>query len=90
MATKQYRAITPGFRGRQVLVRKITKSEPEKHLTIKLKQGSGRGNTGRITVRHRCAGNKRLYRLIDFKRDKLGKAIVKAIEYDPYRSANIW
>lgn len=68
----------------------ITKSKPEKSLTIKLKKHSGRNNQGKITVRHRGGGAKRAYRIIDFKRGKLGvPAKVAAIEYDPYRSARI-
>ena len=55
-----------------------------------LKKHSGRNNTGKITVRHRGGGNKRKYRIIDFKRNKLNvKAVVKSIEYDPNRSCNI-
>ncbi len=68
----------------------ITKTEPEKSLIIPLKKKSGRNNTGRICVRHRGGGNKRFYRIIDFKRDKFDlPAKVIAIEYDPNRSARI-
>lgn len=68
----------------------ITKSEPEKSLVEPLKKHAGRNNQGRITVRHRGGGHKRLYRIIDFKRDKFGiPAKVAAIEYDPNRSARI-
>src|ERR1700740_316078 len=68
----------------------ITKTRPEKSLTVKLVKHSGRNNQGRITVRHRGGGAKRAYRLIDFKRNKLGvPARVAAIEYDPNRSARI-
>jgi len=68
----------------------ITKSEPEKSLVEPLKKHAGRNNQGRITVRHRGGGHKRLYRIIDFKRDKWGiPAKVAAIEYDPNRSARI-
>lgn len=68
----------------------ITKTKPEKSLTVRLKKHSGRNNQGRITVRHRGGGAKRAYRLIDFKRNKLGvPAKVAAIEYDPNRSARI-
>jgi len=68
----------------------ITKTKPEKSLTVRLKKHSGRNNQGRITVRHRGGGAKRAYRLIDFKRNKLGvPARVAAIEYDPNRSARI-
>ena len=68
----------------------ITKTKPEKSLTVKLKKHAGRNNQGRITVRHRGGGAKRAYRIIDFKRNKLGvPAKVAAIEYDPNRSARI-
>ncbi|ACO04888.1 MAG TPA: 50S ribosomal protein L2 [Persephonella sp.] len=68
----------------------ITKKEPEKSLTEPLKKKAGRNNQGRITVRHKGGGHKRLYRIIDFKRDKWGvPAKVAAIEYDPNRSARI-
>jgi large subunit ribosomal protein L2 len=68
----------------------ITKTKPEKSLVVKLKKHSGRNNQGRITTRHRGGGAKRAYRLIDFKRNKLGvPAKVAAIEYDPNRSARI-
>jgi large subunit ribosomal protein L2 len=68
----------------------ITKSEPEKSLVEPLKKHAGRNNQGKITVRHRGGGHKRLYRIIDFKRDKWGiPAKVAAIEYDPNRSARI-
>ncbi len=68
----------------------ITKKEPEKSLTEPLKKKAGRNNQGRITVRHKGGGHKRLYRIIDFKRDKWGvPAKVASIEYDPNRSARI-
>ncbi|MFX8735709.1 50S ribosomal protein L2, partial [Acinetobacter baumannii] len=69
----------------------ITKTEPEKSLVKPLKKTGGRNNQGRITVRFRGGGHKRLYRIIDFKRwDKAGiPAKVAAIEYDPNRSARI-
>ena len=68
----------------------ITKSTPEKSLTVTKKKTNGRNNQGKITVRHRGGGVKRKYRLIDFKRRKDGvTALVAAIEYDPNRSANI-
>src|SRR5512142_1192265 len=68
----------------------ITKTTPEKSLIEPLKKHSGRNNQGRITTRHRGGGHKRLYRIIDFKRDKIGvMATVTAIEYDPNRSARI-
>jgi large subunit ribosomal protein L2 len=68
----------------------ITKTKPEKSLTQGMHRKAGRNNYGRITVRHRGGGTKRLYRMIDFKRQKLGvPATVEAIEYDPFRTARI-
>ena len=68
----------------------ITKTEPERSLTVSLRKHSGRNAQGRVTVRHRGGGSKRRYRLVDFKRDKHGvSARVAAIEYDPNRSAYI-
>lgn len=68
----------------------ITHSTPEKSLLRPLKKTGGRGNTGRITSRHRGGGHKRNYRLIDFKRNKIGiPARVASIEYDPNRSSRI-
>lgn len=68
----------------------ITKTTPHKSLTVTKKKTNGRNNQGKITVRHRGGGVKRKYRLIDFKRKKDGiVAVVKSIEYDPNRSANI-
>lgn len=68
----------------------VTKTRPEKALLEPLKKSGGRNNTGRITSRHRGGGHKRFYRIIDFKRNKLGMdAKVVAIEYDPNRSARI-
>src|SRR5579864_8639608 len=91
MTIKQYRPTSPGRRGMSVSTfEEITKTKPEKSLTVRLKKHSGRNNQGRITVRHRGGGAKRAYRLIDFKRNKLGvPAKVAAIEYDPNRSARI-
>ncbi len=68
----------------------LTKKKPEKKLVKTLKKHSGRNNTGKITVRHRGGANKRKYRIIDFKRDKVDvKAVVRSLEYDPNRSSNI-
>ncbi|GCE47799.1 large subunit ribosomal protein L2 [Thermosporothrix hazakensis] len=91
MPVKQYRPTSPGRRGMSVSTfEEITKTKPEKSLTVKLKKHSGRNNQGKITTRHRGGGAKRAYRLIDFKRNKLGvPARVAAIEYDPNRTANI-
>lgn len=68
----------------------ITKTKPEKSLTQGMHRKAGRNHYGRITVRHRGGGTKRVYRIIDFKRQKLGvPAAVQAIEYDPFRTARI-
>jgi large subunit ribosomal protein L2 len=68
----------------------ITRSTPEKSLLQPLKKHAGRNNQGRITTRHRGGGHKRMYRLIDFKRNKIGVAAkVFSVEYDPNRSARI-
>ena len=67
----------------------ITKTTPERSLTRILKKNAGRNNTGKITVRHRGGGNKRKYRIIDFKRLESEATAVKAIEYDPNRTAYI-
>ncbi len=91
MALKNFKPTTPGQRG-LVLVDKsgLWKGKPEKSLTVGLKKKGGRNNLGRITVRHQGGGAKRLYRKIDFKRQKLDAiAIVERIEYDPNRSAFI-
>ena len=91
MAIKNYKPTTPGHRNMSTLVNEdITKSTPEKSLTVTLKKNSGRNNQGKITVRHQGGGAKRKYRIIDFKRDKkeiIG--VVASIEYDPNRTANI-
>ena len=65
------------------------KAKPERSLTEVLNKKGGRNNYGRITVRHRGGGGKKIYRIIDFKRDKEGQATVLRLEYDPNRSANI-
>ena len=91
MAIRVYKPMTAGTRQRSVLTsEEITKTTPEKSLTVTKKKTNGRNNQGKITVRHRGGGVKRKYRLIDFKRRKDGvTALVSAIEYDPNRSANI-
>ena len=91
MAIRVYKPMTAGTRQRSVLnSEEITKTTPEKSLTVTKKKTNGRNNQGKITVRHRGGGVKRKYRLIDFKRRKDGvTALVSAIEYDPNRSANI-
>jgi len=91
MGLKKYRPVTPSRRFMTVLTREeITKQEPEKSLTVGLRKTGGRNNKGRITMWFRGGGAKRCYRIIDFKRDKIGvPARVAAIEYDPNRSARI-
>ena len=91
MPIKHYKPTTNGRRNMTALTyEEITTSTPEKSLLVSVKKHAGRNNLGRITVRHHGGGEKRKYRLIDFKRDKdgiVGK--VATIEYDPNRSANI-
>lgn len=91
MAIKKYKPTTPGRRNMTALVREdITTNKPEKSLTESISKKGGRNNTGRITTRHQGGGHKRLYRIIDFKRDKENiPAKVATIEYDPNRSAHI-
>ena len=91
MAIRVFKPRTSGSRQRSVLVSgDITNDKPLKSLTDTIKKTDGRNNQGKITVRHRGGGVKRKYRLIDFKRVKDGvTAVVKSIEYDPNRSANI-
>ena len=91
MAIRNYKPTTPGRRGMSTLTNEeITKSTPEKSLTVTLKKNSGRNNQGKITVRHQGGGVKRKYRIIDFKRDKKDiTGVVASIEYDPNRTANI-
>ena len=91
MATKKFKPRTPGRRGQVLLDRsEITTSEPEKSLIAVLEKSVGRNNQGRITTRHKSSGNKKKYRIIDFKRDKFGiPGTVKTIEYDPNRTAYI-
>ena len=91
MPTIQFRPTSPGRRFQTGFdFAEITKERPEPGLTAPLRKSGGRNNRGRITVRHRGGGHKRLYRVIDFKRDKMGvPARVTAIEYDPNRSARI-
>src|SRR5687768_6814883 len=91
MPIRTYKPTSPGRRSMSVSTfEEITKKEPEKSLIEPLKKHAGRNNRGRITTRHRGGGAKRYYRIIDFKRDKIGiPARVAAIEYDPNRSARI-
>jgi large subunit ribosomal protein L2 len=91
MAIKTYRPTSAGMRFRTGLsFDEITPKRPEKFLSERLNRSGGRNNTGRVTADHRGGGHKRLYRLIDFKRDKKNiPAKVEAIEYDPNRTARI-
>lgn len=91
MAVKAFRPTSPGRRQMTVSTfEEITKVEPERSLLRPLKKKAGRNNSGRLSVRHQGGGHKRMYRLIDFKRNKDGvPAKVASIEYDPNRSANI-
>ena len=91
MAIRKYKPTTPARR--HMTVSKFEgidkKAKPERSLTEVLNKKGGRNNYGRITVRHRGGGGKKIYRIIDFKRDKEGQATVLRLEYDPNRSANI-
>ena len=91
MAIKTYKPTTPSRRHMTVSAFEgiDKKAKPERSLTENLKKNAGRNSYGRITVRHRGGGNKKKYRIIDFKRDKDGTATVINLQYDPNRSANI-
>ncbi|NCA96620.1 MAG: 50S ribosomal protein L2 [Bacteroidia bacterium] len=91
MSIRSYRPTTPSRRGMtNSTFEEITKTTPEKNLLVKLTKSGGRNNQGVITTRHIGGGHKRRYRLVDFKRNKDDiVAVVKAIEYDPNRNANI-
>ncbi len=91
MGLKKFKPTSPGRRHMIASdFSEITREKPEKSLTKALKSKAGRNSQGRITVRHQGGGNKRRYRIIDFKRDKIGiPAKVFSIEYDPNRSARI-
>lgn len=91
MALKKYNPTSPARRVMTVSdFAEITKKSPERSLLATKKKNSGRNSYGRITVRHRGGGNRRKYRIIDFKRNKDGmNATVIGIEYDPNRTANI-
>jgi large subunit ribosomal protein L2 len=91
MPVRKYKPTSPARRSMSVSTfEEITKKKPERSLIEPLKKHAGRNNRGRITTRHRGGGNKRFYRIIDFKRDKTSvPAKVAAIEYDPNRSARI-
>jgi large subunit ribosomal protein L2 len=91
MSIRLYKSYTPGTRNRALSdFSEITKSKPEKSLIRKNHRNKGRNNRGIITIRHRGGGHKRLYRLIDFKRNKNNiEGRVVSIEYDPNRNARI-
>ena len=91
MGIRKFRPTTPGQRHKAIgTFDDVTTSVPEKSLVYGKRSTGGRNNEGRMTVRYRGGGHKRLYRIIDFKRDKDGiPAVVKTIEYDPNRSARI-
>jgi large subunit ribosomal protein L2 len=91
MPTRQFKPVTAGTRFRSVPdFSEITRSEPEKSLVEPLGKSGGRDNHGHISMRRRGGGHKRMYRIIDFKRDKTGvTGVVREIEYDPNRSARI-
>jgi len=91
MGIKKYRPTTPGRRFMTSPdYAEITKAKPERSLIESLNSHGGRNNTGRITMRHRGGGARKLYRIVDFKRNKIGvPGKVASIEYDPNRSARI-
>lgn len=91
MAIKIYKPYTPSTRNRSVLdFSHLSKKKPEKSLTVANHRAKGRNNQGRITTRHKGGGHKKLYRLVDFKRNKFNIAgKVLSIEYDPNRNSNI-
>ena len=91
MAIKKFKPTSPALREMPVFISdEVTTNQPEKSLLVPLKKNSGRNVHGKITVRHRGGGNRRKYRIIDFKRNKDGiPAKVATIEYDPNRTANI-
>ena len=91
MAIKKMRPTSDGVRHMsRLVVPELSKARPEKSLTVPLKSAYGRDNYGHRTCRDRQKGHKRLYRIIDFKRNKLDvPARVESIEYDPNRTANI-
>lgn len=91
MAIKLYKPTSPGRRFvTSTTFEELTKSKPHEGLLVPLSKTGGRNNQGRITVRYRGGGQKRAYRIVDFKRNKLGiPAKVESIEYDPNRSSRI-
>lgn len=90
MAIIKAKPTSPGRRFRVQISSDLHKGRPEKKLVESKNKISGRNNNGRITVRHKGGGHKRLYRIVDFKRNKFDvEAKVLRLEYDPNRSANI-
>jgi large subunit ribosomal protein L2 len=91
MAIRKFRPYTPGTRTRVVTdFSEVTGRKPEKTLVVSKHRKKGRNNRGVITCRHRGGGHKRLYRLVDFRRNKHGvTAKVAAIHYDPHRNARL-
>ena len=91
MGIKIYKPVTPSLRGMTgSTFEEITKTKPEKNLTVSKSKKAGRNVYGRITVRHRGGGHKQMVRIVDFKRQKLDiPATITAIEYDPKRSARL-
>jgi large subunit ribosomal protein L2 len=91
MGIRQFKPVTKGTRFRKISdFAEITRTTPEKSLVEPLKKSGGRDNHGHIAMRRRGGGHKRMYRVIDFKRNKMGQpAVVKEIEYDPNRTARI-
>ena len=91
MAIRNYKPTTNARRGMSTLINdEITTNKPEKSLLTPISKKAGRNNQGKITVRHQGGGEKRKYRIIDFKRNKFGiEGTVASVEYDPNRSSNI-
>jgi large subunit ribosomal protein L2 len=91
MAVKRFNPVTPGTRFKVAnTFEELTASRPEKSLVVSYKKSGGRNNSGKMTMRQQGGGHKRRYRVIDFKRSKIGiNAEVKSVEYDPNRSAFI-
>src|SRR5512135_2413851 len=91
MGIKRFKPTTPGVRHAALCdFSELTKHKPEKSLLVPLKKSGGRNSYGRVTSRHRGGGHKRMYRLIDFKRNRFDDpAVVIGIEYDPNRSCRI-
>jgi large subunit ribosomal protein L2 len=88
---KSYKPTTPSRRSMTTAdYGKLSDVRPKKSLTTRLKTHSGRNSQGRITMRHQGGGNKKLYRMVDFKQNRIGmKVVVETLEYDPYRTAFI-